>query len=127
MDEITQIFAENKIKDLKKFMKKRSELNKCNTILIYLFHILQTSGIFITTFSTSNSQYQYIWLGIALNLLASLINVIEKTNRNISQQLMTDIVKIKNNRYIDESEIIDTNKIQSTNTNTIQNKLEDSV
>ena len=43
-----------------------------------------------------------------LNLFATLINVYEKTNNSILQKLMDDIKLIKNGKYIDEGQLIDT-------------------
>ena len=113
--EIHELFEKNKMADLKKFLAERSCINKCNTSLIYLFHILQSCGIFFTTFATSNNRLDLIWIGIGLNFLASLISVIEKTNHHISQQLLQDIIKIKKNSYVDEGMICYPNQNQSQN------------
>lgn len=50
---------------------------------------------------------EIIWLGVGLNILASLINVFEKTNNGISKKLMKDIQAIKEGTFVDESEVIE--------------------
>jgi hypothetical protein len=47
--EISNIFDKNQLEDLKRFLSKRQCLNFSNTILIYIFHVVQTSGILLTT------------------------------------------------------------------------------
>jgi len=84
---IQSIFNDNVISDLQRFMKKRQCLNDTNMVFIYLFHIVQTAGILTTTIAAGTNAKTYIWLGIGLNLFASLINVFEQTNNNISKKL----------------------------------------
>lgn len=109
---INDIFENNKINDLKDFLSKRQFLNGCNLYLIYLFNIVQTSGILTTSIGTSYNITSLIWIGIGLNSLATLIHIFEKTNTSISKKYMLDINLIKDNNYIDQGEIIDeSNKI----------------
>ena len=103
--QINEIFENNKIKDLKRFMKSRNKYNKYNVILIYLFHIIQTGGILTTTIAAGYNDKTFIWLGVALNCLATLIRIFEKTNSDISKKLFKDIKAIKDNNYIDESDV----------------------
>ena len=70
-EKIYDIFESNKVKDLQKFLSKRSCLNNCNIVLIYLFHIIQSIGILTTTIATGYEVREYIWIGIGLNILAS--------------------------------------------------------
>jgi hypothetical protein len=66
-----------------------------------------------------------IWAGIALNILASLINIYEKINNSILKKLYLDIDKIKKGNYLVETQLIDieendkeaSNNITSNNTN----------
>ena len=51
--EIENIFNENKINDLKRFMVKRQELNNCNIKLRYLHYIMHYSSILVTTVAVS--------------------------------------------------------------------------
>ena len=116
-NEIKKILEKNTIDDLNRFLKKREDLNKANSYLIYLFHLIQSSGILLTTFAVGNNNQNLIWIGVSFNILASLINVYEKTNNNILKKLMADIKSIKDGTYIDESELI--------NTETDKNDIED--
>jgi len=86
--EIQNILETNKLGDLKEFIKKRSFLNSCNIFLIYLFHIIQSAGILTTTIAAGYDMKEIIWVGVGFNILASLINMFEKTNNTISQHLL---------------------------------------
>jgi len=108
--EIKRIFDDNVLQDLKRFMEKRENINKYNVTLIYLFHITQSAGVFTTTIATGYNKPQFIWLGIALNILASLINIFEQVNNSISKKLLKDIQTIREGNYIDEDVIIDLDK-----------------
>ena len=105
--EIKQIFNENKIDDLKKFIAKRNCLNISNQILNYLFHIVQSAGVLTTTIAAGYDIKQLIWIGVGMNVLASLITVFEHTNDSISKRLLKDIQSIKNGTYIDEGIFVD--------------------
>jgi hypothetical protein len=72
--------------------------------LNYTFHLVQAAGILTTTVATGYNERFYIWVGVGLNLLASLINVFEKTNSETLKRLMEDLKAIKNNTYINEGE-----------------------
>lgn len=100
--QIKDVLANNVLSDLKRFIEKRQCLKESNNILVYLFHIVQSAGILTTTIATGYNNRQYIWLGVGLNVLASLINAIEQTNNNISKKLMTDIQLIKDGKYVDD-------------------------
>uniref|UniRef100_A0A6C0HCM8 SMODS and SLOG-associating 2TM effector domain-containing protein n=1 Tax=viral metagenome TaxID=1070528 RepID=A0A6C0HCM8_9ZZZZ len=104
---IQSIFDKNVVSDLQRFMKKRQCLNETNMVFIYLFHIVQTAGILTTTIAAGNNAKTYIWLGIGLNLLASLINVFEQTNNNISKKLLKDIQMIKDGKYLDDGIVVE--------------------
>jgi len=105
--EIRNIFNENKIDDLKKFLNKRACLNKTNHILIYLFHIIQSAGVLTTTIAAGYDMKELIWIGVGMNILASLINVFEKTNDSMSKRIMKDIQAIKTGTYVDEGTLIE--------------------
>jgi hypothetical protein len=106
--EIKKIFDDNELDDLKRFMKKRKCLNLCNMYLIYLFHFVQSVGILTTTIAAGYDMKFLVWCGIGLNILASLINIYEKTNNNILKKLMNEIKTIKDGNYIGEEQLIDT-------------------
>ena len=106
--EIQTIFDTNKINDLKRFLSKRQCLNTTNSYLIYLFHLVQASGILTTSIAAGTHNTELVWVGVGLNIVASLINMYEKTNNSISSKLLSDIKLIKDNHYVDEGEFIDT-------------------
>jgi len=105
---IQNIFNDNVVSDLQRFMKKRQCLNDTNMVFIYLFHIVQTAGILTTTIAAGTNAKTYIWVGIGLNLFASLINVFEQTNNNISKKLLKDIQLIKDGKYLDDGIVVET-------------------
>ena len=106
--EIQTIFDTNKINDLKRFLAKRQCLNTTNSYLIYLFHLVQASGILTTSIAAGTNNRELVWIGVGLNIFATLINVYEKTNNSISSKILNDIKLIKENHYVDEGEFIDT-------------------
>ena len=110
---ITKIFNENKVTDLRKFLNQRHCLNKFNVFLVYLFYVVQSSGILLTTIATSNDNKNLIYIGIGLNLIASIINVYEKVNNSLLKNMMANIVAIHNNNYIDEIALVDLENINA--------------
>jgi len=70
-----------------------------------MFHFVQSGGILTTTIATGYSLTYLIWVGVGLNILASLLNVYEKTNANLLKKLLTDIESIKAGKYVDEGSI----------------------
>ena len=103
--EIQSILEKNKLDDLKEFINKRKCLNSCNLALIYLFHIVQSAGILTTTIAAGYNFKEVIWVGVGLNILASIINAFEKTNSSISKGLLKDINAIRDGTYVDESAV----------------------
>ncbi len=75
--------------------------------LIYLFHIIQSAGILTTTIAAGYDMKSLVWAGVGLNILASLINVFEKTNNSISKRLMADIQAIKDGSFVDEGTVVE--------------------
>lgn len=124
--EIKKILDNNTQDDLTRFLNKRKCLNTTNYYLIYLFHLIQSSGIFVTSFAASNNNQYLIWVGIALNFIASIINVYEKTNNNILKKLMNDIKAIKEGSYIDEGEMIETPDKKDSTTDSERNNTDHS-
>ncbi len=113
--QIQEIFENNKITDLKRFIKKRQSLNSCNVCLSYLFYLMQSVGILTTTIGTGYEIKELIWGGIGVNILASLIHSYEQINNNISIKLLKNIENIKKNTYIDEDILIDLNEEDKKN------------
>jgi hypothetical protein len=106
--EIQKILETNKLEDLKEFIKKRNCLNSWNIALIYLFHIIQSAGILTTTIAAGYDIKAFVWVGVGLNILASLITVFEKTNNSISKNLLKDIQAIKDGTFVDEGVAVET-------------------
>jgi hypothetical protein len=104
-NEIQKIFLDNKLEDLKKFLARRDILNKSNIVLIYMFHVFQATGIFVTIMSVRFEIKEFIWFGISLNFLATLVNTFEHINTSISEKVYNDILAIKENMYVDETHI----------------------
>ena len=103
--EIKTIFEKNKLDDLKEFMNKRKCLNTWNMALIYMFHIVQSAGILTTTIAAGYDMKLLVWVGVGLNITATLINVFEKTNSSLSKSIMKDIQAIKDGSFVDESAV----------------------
>ena len=61
-------------------------------------------GILTTTIAAGYDVKYLVWVGVGLNCIASLLHFFEKTNKEVSKKMLKDIVAIKNNKYIDESE-----------------------
>ena len=106
--EVQSIFDSNKINDLNRFLNKRQCLNTTNTYLVYLFHLLQSAGILTTSIAAGSNNTELVWIGVGLNIFATLINVYEKTNNSISAKILSDIKLIKDNHYVDEGVMIET-------------------
>ena len=109
--QINKIFENNKIKDLNKFMSKRQCLNSVNMYMTYLFHLVQSAGILTTTIAAGYNKKELVWVGVGLNIFATLIHSYENINNTISSKLLQDIKNIRNNNYIDEDLIIDVDEI----------------
>jgi len=96
---IRSIIDNNVISELKDGIHRYHWLNRCNVILSYIFHTMQTSGIFVTTVATGYNHPEFIWLGIGLNIFAYMLNVFEKTNNNILSKISKDILSMKEGTF----------------------------
>ena len=109
--QINKIFEENRIKDLKRFMYKRQCLNSLNLYMTYMFNLIQSAGILTTTIAAGYNKKELVWVGVGLNIFATLIHSYESINNRISSKLLQDIKHIRNNDYIDEDLIIDVDEV----------------
>ena len=114
---IQKLFEENEVQDLKESLDKRHCLNSCNTTLVYLFHFIQSAGILTTTIATGLGMTDLIWVGVGLNVTASLLNVYEKTNANLSKKLLENINEIKKGTFVDEGVVVDVKSSDSPSPN----------
>ena len=105
--QIENIFDNNQLADLKRFMAKRQCLNYTNNILIYIFHVIQTSGILITTIAAGYNMKELVWVGAGVSAVASLIKIFETTNNSMLKKLMGDIKAIKSGNYVDEGALVE--------------------
>ena len=108
---INKIFENNKIKDLNKFMSKRQCLNTVNMYMTYMFHLVQSAGILTTTIAAGYNMKELVWVGVGLNIFATLIHSYENINNTMSNKLLQDIKNIRNNNYIDEDLLIEVDEI----------------
>lgn len=104
---IQKLFEENELQDLKESLEKRHCLNCCNTALVYMFHLVQSAGILTTTIATGLGMNELIWVGVGLNVTASLLSVYEKTNANLSKKLLENIHEIKKGTFVDEGVVVE--------------------
>ena len=109
-EEIQKIFNQNRLADLKKFLNRRQHLNKSNMIFEYAFHIVQTSGILITTVAAGYNAKFLVWVGAGISALASLIKVFESSNNVMLKKLLNDIKLIRDGTYVDEGLLVDDEK-----------------
>ena len=108
--EIKTLLDDNKIDDLKRFLNKRKCLNTCNMCLLYLFHTVQSAGILTTTIAAGYNIKELVWVGVGLNILASLINIFEHNNNSMSKRLLKDIEAIRDDKYVDEGTLVESDK-----------------
>jgi hypothetical protein len=115
--QIEEIFENNKIEDLKRFIKKRQNLNSCNICMSYLYYLVQSVGILTSTIGTGYNVKELIWAGIGVNVLATLIHSYEQINNNLSIKLLKNIENIRKNNYVDEDVLVDLSEDNSKNKN----------
>lgn len=106
-NQIQHIFNKNKLDDLHKFIEKRSCLNTSNLVLSYSFHIVQSAGVLVTTIAAGYNIKELIWVGVGMNILASLMDVFQKLNTSVSKKLYKDIEAIRNGTYVDEGIMVE--------------------
>jgi len=112
---INDIFDNNKLDDLERFLNKRKNLNNTNSKLIYIYHALQSAGILTTTIAAGYDLRYLIWIGVGLNCAASLINIYEQINNTMLNKLLNNIKLIKDNKYVDEDTLVDIEMSLNTN------------
>lgn len=116
--QIQTILNTYQLEELQHLLSKRKYLNRCNIFLIYVFHLIQSGGILTTTIATGYNYLYLIWVGIGLNILASLLNIYEKNNTNIIKKISTNIEDISKGKFVQESVIEDVTADKSPNAKT---------
>lgn len=116
-EQIDEIFETNKINDLKRFIKKREEINNFNIYIRYSYYIIHYSSVLATTFAVGYVGgivcddpaifivKDLIWTGIALNMISTILSSFEQMNKSMSKKMLRDIMNIKNGNYIDEGDL----------------------
>lgn len=112
---INDLFDNNKLDDLERFLDKRKNLNNINSKLIYIYHLFQSAGILTTTIAAGYDLRYLIWVGVGLNCIAELINIYEQINNTMLNKLLNNIKLIKDNKYIDEDALVDIEMSSNTN------------
>lgn len=115
-DTIIDILKQNRVQDLNRFLQRRQCLNCANTGLVYLFHLVQSAGILLSSYAAGTNNTTWAWAGITLNVAATLIHSYEKTNNAILIKLMTDIDRIRDGTYVDEDILVDTREEKKPST-----------
>jgi hypothetical protein len=105
--QIQTLMDEHQMDEFKNFISRRSYLNKCNLFLIYFFHLIQSAGILTTTIATGYNMPYLIWVGVGLNIFASLLNVYEKNNADIIKKLKEEMDHIREGKPVEEPVIED--------------------
>jgi hypothetical protein len=121
--EINDIFKNNELSDLKTFIIQRDNLNKTNLVFMYSYHIINTSAIIITTIATYYNYKPVLICGITINIFGQLLNTIVHLNNSISDKIYADILKIKNNKYYDMSNLVNSNDLNPVLSNLNQNNV----
>lgn len=110
---IEEILNENKIEDLKRFLKQRTCINQSNQLLSYTFYLFQSLGVFLVSIGNAYKNDYAIWSGVGANSLASFIYIVINSNHKINHSLFNNINKIKNNKYVDEEDVEMIEKLSS--------------
>ena len=106
MSDIAKILQDNRMSDLKRFLKNRQFLNTSNIYFTYLFYVVQMVGLLTTSVAQSYGLTNVVWAGIGINSLATLIHTFEQTNNKLSKHMLDNIISIKNGTYVDEGILI---------------------
>jgi len=78
-----------------------------NVNLNYVFHLIQSGGILVTTISAGYNNTNLIWLGVSLNALATLLHLYEKNNNILIAKMNQEIISIKDGTYNNQTKLID--------------------
>ena len=104
---IEDILDKHREEDTREFLDKRECLNNANGWLISLFHLVQTVGILLTSFAAGTDNQNFVWAGVILNSMASLMQIYIKMHDASLKQMMMDLQLIKEGKYIDQGTVAD--------------------
>ena len=104
---IEDILAKHREEDMDEFLKSRQCLNNVNGWLIYLFYLVQTAGILLTSFAATTNNQELVWIGVIINSLASLMQIYIKMHDTSLKQMMSDLQLIKEGKYVDQGTVAD--------------------
>jgi hypothetical protein len=106
ISKINKISQDKEIEYLHKFIKNIEDLNYWNSYSIYVYHLIQSSGLIISSYGTSEKNTTILWTGIGLNMLASIIHIYEKINNGKIKKLKEEIKQIKNRTFESQQSLI---------------------
>jgi hypothetical protein len=104
---IEDILAKHREEDMTEFLKSRQCLNIVNEWLIYLFYLVQTAGILLTSFAATTNNQDLVWIGVIINSLASLMQIYIKMHDTSLKMMMSDLQLIKEGKYVDQGTVAD--------------------
>ena len=104
---IEDILDKHREEDTREFLDKRECLNNANGWLISLFHLVQTVGILLTSFAAETNNQNFVWAGVILNSMASLMQIYIKMHDASLKKMMMDLQLIKEGKYIDQGTVAD--------------------
>ena len=125
--DIKKLFSQNAMDDLQMLFRRRHFLNNTNIFFIRITDILNALGVFTATIGVGYNSKEISLIGIGLNVMGLLLTKCTQTNEQLSTQMLHDIINIKNNNYIDESNLIfkDANSKEGTNKDTDTNNIQE--
>ena len=100
---IKKILDDKELEYLTKFITNIEILNCWNSYSIYIFHFIQSSGLIISSYGTSQKNTNLLWYGIGLNMIATLIHIYEKINDGKIKKLNKQVLEIKNGTFIKDT------------------------
>jgi hypothetical protein len=106
ISKINKISQDKEIEYLHKFIKNIEDLNYWNSYSIYVYYLIQSSGLIISSYGTSEKNTTILWTGIGLNMFASLIHIYEKINNGKIKKLKEEIKQIKNRTFESQQTLI---------------------
>ena len=122
--DIQKLFSKNAVDDLQILFKRRHCLNNTNIFFMRMTDILNAIGVFTATIGVGYNSKEISLIGIGLNVMGLLLTKCTQTNEQLSTQMLHDIINIKNNNYIDESNLVfnDDKKTKSSDSKDTNNK-----